>query len=62
MQAFAVCFVGYVARPIGAAIFVTFAVGLVPTYASIRHLGAPFYRSEPTIPSCKPAAGFEGAS
>jgi MFS family permease len=62
MQAFGVYFVGYLARPIGAAIFghfgdrigrkktlvttllmtglVTFAVGLVPTYASIGIWGA----------------------
>ena len=62
MQAFAVYFVGYVTRPIGAAIFghfgdrigrkktlvttllmtglATFAVGLVPTYASIGIWGA----------------------
>src|SRR6516164_7513640 len=62
MQAFGIYFVGYLARPIGAAIFghfgdrigrkktlittllmtglVTFAVGLVPTYASIGIWGA----------------------
>jgi MFS family permease len=62
MEAFAVFFVGYVTRPIGAAIFghfgdrigrkktlvttllitgfATFAVGLVPTYASIGIWGA----------------------
>ena len=62
MQAFAIYFVGYTARPIGAAIFghfgdrigrkktlvttllitglVTFAVGLVPTYATIGSWGA----------------------
>lgn len=62
MEAFAVYFVGYTARPIGAAIFghfgdrigrkktlvttllitglVTFAVGLVPTYATIGSWGA----------------------